>query len=59
MAFSDFKYPAVLAELGLTLATNRSLFAAVPPTPASDLLRSTRSGFRDSLAKRTETVAPS
>ena len=43
MAFSDFKYPAVLQQFGLTWQTDEDLFAAVPgvsPTPA----------FRDTLA---------
>lgn len=41
MAFSDFTYPAVLADLGLTLANSPDLFAAVPPVPASATLRAT------------------
>lgn len=31
MAYSDFKYPAVLADLQLTLGPSADLFAAVPP----------------------------
>lgn len=31
MAFSDFKYPQVLHDLGLTLAPTQDLFGAVPP----------------------------
>jgi hypothetical protein len=31
MAFSDFSYPAVLTELGLTYAPPEDLFAGVPP----------------------------
>jgi hypothetical protein len=43
MAFSDFQFPGVLQELGLTWQTDPDLFAAVPPvapTPAfADTLR--------------------
>ena len=35
MAFSDFKYPAVLGELGLTYASAPDLFGRVPPVPPS------------------------
>jgi hypothetical protein len=35
MAFSDFKYPAVLGELGLTETSVLDLFGHAPPVPAS------------------------
>lgn len=39
MAFSDFRYPAVLRELGLTLRPDENLFAGVPPRPAGPTVR--------------------
>lgn len=39
MAFSDFKYPDVVAQLGLTEGTARHLFTNVPPVPAGPLSR--------------------
>jgi len=39
MAFSDFKYPAVLRDFGLTWQTVEDLFASVPPTAGSAHLR--------------------
>lgn len=38
MAFSDFKYPDVLGQLGLTERTVPNLFADVPPVAPSALL---------------------
>jgi len=38
MAFSDFKYPAVLGELGLTETSVSSLFGHVPPLPPTPVL---------------------
>ncbi|MBX9582529.1 MAG: hypothetical protein K2X87_19665 [Gemmataceae bacterium] len=43
MAFSDFKYPDVVRQLGLTWRTHPDLFAAVPPVPSGP-------PFRDTLA---------
>ncbi|MBX9628693.1 MAG: hypothetical protein K2X82_33165 [Gemmataceae bacterium] len=39
MAYSDFKYPKVLQDLGLTETSPPDLFGAVPPVPPNDLLR--------------------
>ena len=41
MAFSDFKYPAVLADLGLSEASADDLFADVPPVPPGPGLAAT------------------
>ncbi len=41
MAFSDFKYPAVLGDLGLTETTVPNLFGHVPPLPPSARLTET------------------
>ena len=41
MAFSDFKYPAVLTDLGLTETTVPNLFGAAPPIPPSEVLTRT------------------
>ncbi len=41
MAFSDFKYPAVLADLGLTETSVSNLFGNVPPIPPSRRLAET------------------
>lgn len=41
MAFSDFKYPAVLSDLGLTETSVSNLFAHVPPVPPSARLAGT------------------
>ncbi|MBX9584572.1 MAG: hypothetical protein K2X87_30080 [Gemmataceae bacterium] len=38
MAFSDFKYPKVVQELGLTETSPPDLFGAVPPVPPGDML---------------------
>lgn len=39
MAFSDFTYPAVLRDLGLTLGNPQHLFEHVPSVPAGPMLR--------------------
>lgn len=39
MAFSDFVYPEVLKQLGLTMNTSLSLFGQVPSLPASTTLQ--------------------
>jgi hypothetical protein len=39
MAYSDFRYPAVLAGLGLTLRPTEDMFAGVPPRPAGPAVR--------------------
>ncbi len=39
MAFGDFKYPAVLTDLGLTLRPAEDLFADVPPVPVGEATR--------------------
>ena len=39
MAFSDFQYPQVFAQLGLTEATAPNLFAGVPPVPPTPATR--------------------
>lgn len=39
MAFSDFKYPKVVQELGLTLVTPPHLFPGVPGVPPGEALR--------------------
>lgn len=41
MAFSDFKYPNVLQQLGLTWRTEPNLFAAVAPIPPGHAFRDT------------------
>ncbi len=39
MALSDFRYPDVVRQLGLTEETSRHLFTAVPPVPAGAISR--------------------
>ena len=39
MAFADFTYPEVFAQLGLTFDNAADLFPGVPPVPASPVLR--------------------
>src|SRR4051812_22794837 len=39
MAFSDFQYPAVLTQLGLTYEATDDLFAGVPSLPPSAATR--------------------
>lgn len=39
MAFSDFTYPAVLQDLGLTLGAPEDLFAAIPPVAPGPVVR--------------------
>lgn len=39
MAFTDFKYPDVLSQFGLTFDNADDLFAGVPPVPANTPLR--------------------
>jgi hypothetical protein len=38
MAFSDFTYPAVLTDLGVTLGTSVELFPHVPSVPPGPVL---------------------
>lgn len=39
MAYGDFKYPAVVRDLGLTLTPAEELFAGVPPKPLGPAAR--------------------
>src|SRR4051812_42214667 len=41
MAFSDFEYPDVIAQLGLTETSAPNLFEAVAPIPVGPVVRST------------------
>jgi hypothetical protein len=39
MAYSDFRYPAVIADLGLTPGPSEDMFAGTPPRPAGAAVR--------------------
>ena len=65
MAFSDFQYPAAVAQLGLTERTVPNLFAGVPPVAPSGLLTATlganlalATGAHSEAARTTWLVGP-
>lgn len=54
MAFSDFKYPDVLTDLGLTLTSVPNLFGSVPPLPPAAAVAVLLPNYTSLAASNTE-----